>query len=116
MALSAEYYEWRGPECGSDGLLAEADAALEELRNGEAAEVFGDNFDFYGGPNVVSAHTYDQNRGQTLHLTNGGRWLVEHWSRWQDEREWYEYVTDEQAWEWLVENGENEATIARLFD
>mgnify|MGYP000989019509 CR=1 FL=1 len=32
MALSAEYYEWWGPECGCDALLAEADEALDELR------------------------------------------------------------------------------------
>lgn len=73
MALSAEYYEWWGPECGSDGLLAEADAALEELRNGEVAEVWGDNFDFYDRTHLTSAHTRDEFRGETLYLTKGGR-------------------------------------------
>ncbi len=115
MALSAEYYEWRGPECECDALLEDADEALEELKNGEVAEVWGDNFDFYGGSNMVSPHTRDEFRGETLYLTKGGRWLVEHWTRWQDERGWYEYITDEQAWEWLVENGESEAVVSRLF-
>lgn len=89
--------------------------SLTELEPGVIVEDFTDNFDFYDREHLTSAHTGDEFRGETLYYTAAGKWILEHWSRWQDEREWYEYITDEQAWEWLVENGENEAVVSRLF-
>lgn len=53
-------------------------------------------------------------RGQTLCHTAGGKWVLAHWTRWQNESDRYEYVTDDQAREWLIANDEDEA-VALFF-
>lgn len=53
-------------------------------------------------------------RGQTLCRTAGGKWVLAHWTRWQGEGDRYEYVTGDQAREWLIRNEEDEA-VAEFF-
>lgn len=43
-------------------------------------------------------------RGQAVWRTSGGRWVLEHWTSWQGERDRYEFITDEAAQEWLLSN------------
>jgi hypothetical protein len=43
-------------------------------------------------------------RGQAVWRTSGGRWVLEHWTSWQGERDRYEFITDEAAREWLLAN------------
>lgn len=48
-------------------------------------------------------------RGQAVMLTAGGRWVLEHWTIWQGGTDRYEYITDDEARDWLLRNGEDEA-------
>jgi hypothetical protein len=48
-------------------------------------------------------------RGEAVMLTAGGKWVLERWTRWQGERDTYEYISDETARDWLLRNGEDAA-------
>lgn len=53
-------------------------------------------------------------RGQAVIRTSQGRWVLQHWTRWQGESGRHEYITDEQARDWLLRNNEDEA-VAKYF-
>lgn len=53
-------------------------------------------------------------RGQAVMLTSGGRWVLEHWTHWQNEQDRYEYITAEDAREWLLANGDDDAVAEHL--
>jgi Ribbon-helix-helix protein, copG family len=44
-------------------------------------------------------------RGTAIIRTAQGRWVKSGWTNWQNETSTYEYVTAEQAEEWLLRNG-----------
>lgn len=53
-------------------------------------------------------------RGQAVMLTAGGRWVLENWTRWQDENSRYEYITADEARDWLLRNNEDAAVAAHF--
>lgn len=53
-------------------------------------------------------------RGQGLYRTAGGKWVLCHWSSWQNESDTYAYASDDEAREWLLRNHEDEA-VAKHF-
>ena len=55
-------------------------------------------------------------RGQAIHLTSGGKWVLENWTRWEGEADHYEYITGEQARDWLLRNGEDKAVADHFGD
>jgi hypothetical protein len=62
----------------------------------------------WDGNNLISLHTNDQFTHQALHRTAGGRWVLNRWSQWQGSPDTYEFITDEQAREWLLINEDDE--------
>lgn len=48
-------------------------------------------------------------RGQAVIHTAGGRWILENWSNWQGEEDRYEYITDDDAKDWLLRNHNDDA-------
>jgi Ribbon-helix-helix protein, copG family len=48
-------------------------------------------------------------RGQTVWRTAQGKWVLEHWSAWQDEESTYAYITPDEARDWLLRNDEDVA-------
>lgn len=48
-------------------------------------------------------------RGQAVILTAQGKWVLENWSSWQNETDQYEYITADEAREWLLRNNEDKA-------
>jgi hypothetical protein len=48
-------------------------------------------------------------RGEAVMLTAGGKWVLEHWTNRQGQRNAYEWITAEDAQAWLIRNGETEA-------
>jgi hypothetical protein len=55
-------------------------------------------------------------RGTALLLTAGGRWVLEHWTCWQDETSRYEYYSGRQAQDWLLANREDGALAEHFPD
>ena len=41
-------------------------------------------------------------RGQSVLRTAGGKWVLEHWTIWQDEESTYHYISDDEARDWLL--------------
>ena len=68
----------------------------------------------WDGSNWISIATGSQWNHQDLYRTAGGRWVLHHWSQWQGSRDWYEFISDERAREWLILNGHDEA-VQRFF-
>lgn len=56
----------------------------------------------WDGNNHVSLHVGDKFDHQTLYRTAKGRWVLNNWSQWQGREETYEFITDDQAREWLL--------------
>lgn len=53
-------------------------------------------------------------RGAAVILTSQGRWVLEQWSRWEGEAWQHEYITADDAREWLIRNECDEA-VAEFF-
>jgi len=60
------------------------------------------NVSLAGGSRWGHLDTGSRWEHELLFRTAGGRWVVNHWSRWQGVPEWYRFVTDEEAREWLI--------------
>ncbi len=58
----------------------------------------------FNGSNMISDATGSQWDHELLHLTKGGRWVLNKWSQWQGTRETYESVEVEEAFMWLLAN------------
>lgn len=43
-------------------------------------------------------------RGQAVWRTSGGKWVLQHWTRWQNEPGRHEYISEDEAREWLLAN------------
>lgn len=63
----------------------------------------------WDGSNHISVATGSQSEHECLYRTAGGRWVLHGWSQWQGTLPSYRFVADEQAREWLLRNGRDEA-------
>jgi hypothetical protein len=68
----------------------------------------------WDGNNHISVTTGSQWDHETLYLTKGGRWVRHRWSQWQGSTPTYEFITDDQAREWLLAN-EHDNVVEVLF-
>lgn len=64
---------------------------------------------YWDGSNHCDRNTSSPHNRQTLYRTAQGRWVICHWSNWVGAQDSYHYLTDEQAQEWLLFNGHDEA-------
>lgn len=64
---------------------------------------------YWDGNNSACVHLRDGTRRQHLHRTARGRWVLENTSQWQNEQDTYEFITDDEAREWLIKNGDDGA-------
>lgn len=78
------------------------------------AEEFKEDREAYDGANLAGVHLRDQNAGQVLYLTAGGRWVLHGWSAWQGTVDTWEFIGADAARDWLLINGDDEA-IERIF-
>lgn len=67
----------------------------------------------WDGQNMVSVNA-GRWQHQILYRTAGGRWVLHEWSQWNGVEPIWEFVTDEQAREWLLRNDEDWA-VERHF-
>lgn len=89
------------------------DGTLVGWFNDDAAETFGE-YREWDGSNMISRATGSQWRHEELYRTAGGRWVLHRWSNVQGEREHYEFITEDEAREWLLAQGHDEA-VERYF-
>lgn len=68
----------------------------------------------WDGNNWVSLHVGDKFSHQKLYRTRGGRWVLCNWSQWQGSETTYEYITDDQARDWLL-IADNDDAIKKHF-
>ena len=74
-----------------------------------SAEYWHGDKEVFDGANLADVNTRDQHRGQGLYRTKGGRWVLSTWSSWQGETSTYNYTSPEDAREWLIFNGYDDA-------
>lgn len=74
----------------------------------DAAERFEEDA-YFDGSNLVSKATGSQWAHEALYRTKGGRWILNCWSQWQGSRETYEFISDDEAREWLLAQCHDEA-------
>jgi hypothetical protein len=75
----------------------------------KSAEYWHGAKEVFDGANLADVNTRDQNRGQGLYRTAGGRWVLSTWSNWQGETDTYSYTSPEDAREWLIFNDYDDA-------
>ena len=63
----------------------------------------------WDGSNHISIATGSQTEHEQLYRTAGGRWVLNRWSQWQGTQETYRFISDQEAREWLLANGEDKA-------
>lgn len=63
----------------------------------------------WDGSNHVSLATNDKFEHQQLLRTAGGRWVLNRWSQWEGRPDIYEFVTDDQARDWLISQSRDKA-------
>lgn len=68
----------------------------------------------FDGNNNVSVHNIDRFAHQRLIRTARGRWVLDHWSQYEGDQGLVSYLTDDQARDWLLVNGDDEI-VARYF-
>lgn len=68
----------------------------------------------WNGNNHISKATNSQYDHQILYRTKGGRWVLHGWSQWQGRGETYQFITDDAARTWLLENEQDDA-VRRFF-
>jgi hypothetical protein len=69
---------------------------------------------YWNGHNHVNVHTRREHYHQYLYRTSSGRWVLNSTSNWEGVRPTYEFLTEEQAREWLIVNGSDDL-IAKYF-
>lgn len=79
----------------------------------DAAEKFEEDT-WFDGSNRISKATGSQFEHEALYRTKGGRWVLDKWSQWQGSRETYEFISDDEAREWLIAQNEDVA-VERYF-
>jgi hypothetical protein len=80
----------------------------------DAAEKFAERKAAFDGANLAGVHLRDQNAGQVLYHTAGGRWVLHEWSAWQGTEDQWSFIGVDDAREWLLINGDDDA-IEFLF-
>jgi hypothetical protein len=65
-------------------------------------------------PDSTSVATGSRWERECLYHTRKGRWVLEHESNYQNGRIWHEFVSDEQAEDWLLRNSHRKAA-KKLF-
>ena len=68
----------------------------------------------WDGNNNVPLVTGSRTEWERLHRTPGGRWVVHHWSMWQCRPDTHQFLTDEEARDWLLRNEAPVAEIERV--
>lgn len=63
----------------------------------------------WDGNNNVSVVAGGQFEHEALYRTKAGRWVLNHWSQWEGRPDTYQYVSDDEAREWLLKCGRDEA-------
>ena len=61
----------------------------------------------FDGENMADVHV-GANRGQNLYRTAKGRYVLETWSAWVNEDTTFEFISPDQAREWLTIDGEDD--------
>lgn len=70
----------------------------------------------WNGHNLVGVITKSEFVNEHLYRTKGGRWILNHDSRnYHDGPDAYEFVTDEDARDWLIRSECNDAAIEQYF-
>jgi hypothetical protein len=65
-------------------------------------------------PDGTSVATGSRWERENLYRTRKGSWVLEHESNYQNGRVWHEFVSDDQAEDWLLRNGHGKAA-KKLF-
>lgn len=68
----------------------------------------------FDGNNHVSVHNLGRWGHQRLIRTARGRWVLDHWSQFVGEERLVSYITDDQARDWLLVNG-NDDIVTRYY-
>ncbi len=63
----------------------------------------------WDGNNHISVVAGGQFEHEGLYRTKKGRWVLNHWSQWEGREETYQFVSDDEAREWLLKCGRDEA-------
>lgn len=71
----------------------------------------------WDGNNHVPTVTGSYTEWERLYRTPGGRWVLNHWSRWDGVAETHRFLADNEARDWLLraETDETEQAIERYF-
>lgn len=89
------------------------EGVLEGWFDTEKAKCFNELTE-WNGNNHISVPTGSQWDHQTLYLTSGGRWVLEHSSQWQGSKDTWEFISSEQAKDWMLLN-EKENALKKYF-
>lgn len=79
----------------------------------DTATVFGEDT-YFDGNNHISRATGSQWDHQALYRTKGGRYVLHSWSQWQGSVPTWQFLTDDQARDWLLAN-EHDDAVAEHF-
>lgn len=70
----------------------------------ENAKKHWDEATYWDGHNRCSVPTGSQWDHEALHVSRKGRYYIEHWSQYEGLRPWAEWVSNERAAAWLLQN------------
>lgn len=101
-------YETETDEYGTVG-----ERALVGWFDPNKAEQFDESTTWDGNNNVSNA-TNSATEHQILYRTSGGRWVLHGWSQWQGVAEWYTFLPEDKAREWLLKQNQD-AAVERFF-
>jgi hypothetical protein len=62
---------------------------------------------WFNGSNHISSATGSQWEHEKLYRTKSGKWVLNHWSQYQNSAETWEEIDNETAAKWLVKNNED---------
>jgi hypothetical protein len=69
----------------------------------------------WNGNNHISCATGSQWDHEALYRTKSGTWVIHSWSQWQGSTPSYEVISDEDAYNWLIAQGESDAVPAAFL-
>ncbi|MDY0104624.1 MAG: hypothetical protein RBS07_16950 [Lentimicrobium sp.] len=70
---------------------------------------------YWDGSNHISKVTGSQWEHEALYLTNGGVFILNHWSQYQGTTESFEIISKDEAAEWFVINEYSDNMIPDIF-
>jgi len=80
----------------------------------EKSEIYKENT-YHDGKNWISKATGSQWEHEAVHVTKGGKFILNHWSNFQGSTETYEEITKEQAAEWFAKQDMQDNEIPDVF-